>query len=847
MIVIRAFVRPTLTMKSVFRILPFAVGLAACGLATAPLFAAPDVPRAESAPLIKDLTDLKQLDRQLIAMADPSAAATVSLISSEGRGSGSGVIVDKSGTILSAAHVVAALAGDVIVLFPDGRRAKAKALGADFTRDAAMLQITDPGEYPCVEMAESPPLALNSWCVALGHPGGFDPLRTPPLRLGRMLHSGEFLVTDCTVVGGDSGGPLFDTAGRVIGIHSNIGSNLSENRHVPIKVYRDEWDDLKAGKRSGTRFNQKPGAPATPAPAPATPQSAAAAKPDLGLKLGEESADGVTLQAVAKDSPAAKAGLQAGDVIVRAARKKITTAKEFAEALAKPNRRPNLGLVYRRDGEEKWTRIPVQPAKPTQPAKQDPPTAEPKATAADAELDAFIDKMLDERQGGSMQIKLTPEQLKKFGGMENFQKHLAERLKLRHPEVKEFRMEKRPQPAGPAGADADKSNDKLVQELRERAKANGGRLQVTPDEIKQLGGMEKAGKLLGLPEIPDDFFKSVMAALKPAAGEAAAHIATVLADGKEVALGTVVSADGDIFTKDSETAKGAVSVRIGGKTYPATLVRRFAEWDLALFHVEAGPLHPVDLKAAGKAPARGSLLTVPSPDGEPLGIGMVSVNSRPLGQIGYLGVQAKSDDKIVGGVIAQVVLKDGPAAKAGLKEGDLILSLNGQPLPNSRSFTESVTKLRVNEMVKIEILRDGSKQVLEAKLGERPTPPMGADFLKMNQMSGPLSPKINGFPLALQHDIPLEPAQCGGPLYDLAGRCIGINVARAGRVNSLAIPTAKIADLLASSRSKPAAKPVAPASAADIERLNRTLEEIQRSLKAIEKRLDAADASRAKP
>ena len=752
-------------MKLPYRTLSFAAGLLACGLSVAPLTAAPEPPRAESAALIKDLTDLKRLDQKLVAMADRSAAATVALISTKGMGTGSGVIVDSSGTILSAAHVLSALAGDIIVLFPDGKRAMAKALGADFTRDAAMLQITDPGEYPYAELAdpESPP--INSWCVALGHPGGFDPLRTPPLRLGRVLYCAEFLITDCAVVGGDSGGPLFDTDGRVIGIHSNIGSGLSENRHVPIKVFRDQWDDLLAGKRSGTRFDQQVKPPVAPAPPPSA----------LGLKLGKESPDGLTIEEVVKDSRAAKAGLLAGDVIVKVAGMEVTTAKEFAEALAKPSRRPNLMLIYRRDGEEKRARIPA-PA-PAQPEGEQP-----------------------EQPGQN-----------------------------------------------------DKPDDKLIQELRERAKANGGRLQVTPEEVAKLGGVRKLAKLLDLPAVSDDFFQSVLAALKPVAAPASAFTATVLADGKEVALGTVVSADGGILTKDSETTKGVVSVGIGGKTYPATLVRRFAEWDLALFHIEADQLHAVDLSAADQAPARGSLLAVPGPAAEPLGIGLVSVNSRPLGKIGFLGVQTETGEKSVGGALARVVLKDGPAAKAGLKEGDLIISLNGQLVPNSIAFTQAVVKLKVDETVKLGVLRDGAKQELEIKLGERPMPAMGGDFLKMNRMSGPLSPKVNGFPLALQHDIPLEPTQCGGPLIDLEGRCIGINVARAGRVNSLAIPAGKIAGLLAGVYSEHAGKTAAPAPAApavtaeDIARLNRSLEEIQRSLKAIEKRLDAADARRTEP
>ncbi|MCF7674633.1 MAG: PDZ domain-containing protein [Akkermansiaceae bacterium] len=745
-------------MKLPYRSLSLAVGLWACWLA--PIHAAPEAPNAESAPLITGLEDLEQLDKKLVGMADQVAAATVSLVSAQGAGAGSGVIVDPDGLILSAAHVVAALSGEIIVLFSDGKRASAKALGADFERDAALLKIIEPGDYPSVELAAAEPLPTNGWCVALGHPGGFDPLRAAPLRLGRILHYGDFIITDCTVVSGDSGGPLFDIEGRVIGIHSNIGMSLGENRHVPIKVFRDGWDDLLAGKRSGSRFNQKPGDDKPEAPQPQGPS-----KPVIGLKLGAESADGVTLDEVAEDSLAAKAGLKMGDVVVKVAGRKVTTRKEFGEALEKGKSQPRLRLVYRRDGKMKRARIPFP-----RPAKA------------------------------------------------------------------------KPRPAG-----SDESKDELFSKLRKRAQENGGRLEMTPEEMEKLGGMAELRKRLGaIGGVPDPFFLSVMNALKTIVEKAAASTVTVLADGKDVALGTVIDTDGGILTKDSETAKGVVSVRVGDKDYPATLVKRLPAWDLALFHIQAGGLHPVTFDTAASDPVRGSLLTVSGPGSDPLGIGMVSVKSRPLGQIGFLGIEADRNSVVKGKVLVKATVKDGAAAKAGFKEGDVITAINGEPTTDAIGFTQAIIKFKPNDIVKFDVLRGDEKLTLEAKLGERPTPKMSKEFLKINKMSGPLSPKIDGFPFVLQHDIPLEPAQCGGPLLNLDGRCVGINVARAGRVKTLAIPAGKIAGLLNESRADLAAAAKAtPApdddddeiTAEEIAEVNKALEDLQHRLKHLEKRL----------
>src|SRR5205807_1727365 len=92
-------------------------------------------------------------------------------------------------------------------------------------------------------------LKKGQWVITVGHPGGFRPDRSPPVRLGRVIESTKSLVrTDCTIVGGDSGGPLFDMTGKVVGIHSRIGAPLSANIHVPVDTYRDTWDRLVKGE-----------------------------------------------------------------------------------------------------------------------------------------------------------------------------------------------------------------------------------------------------------------------------------------------------------------------------------------------------------------------------------------------------------------------------------------------------------------------------------------------------------------------------------------------------------------------------------------------------------------------
>src|SRR4030095_1140333 len=99
------------------------------------------------------------------------------------------------------------------------------------------------------EMGASDAVKYRQWCLATGHPGGYQEDRQAVLRLGRVSdNESGAIVTDCTLVGGDSGGPLFDLDGRVIGINSRIGQNLAANMHVPVNTYRSSWERMAKGE-----------------------------------------------------------------------------------------------------------------------------------------------------------------------------------------------------------------------------------------------------------------------------------------------------------------------------------------------------------------------------------------------------------------------------------------------------------------------------------------------------------------------------------------------------------------------------------------------------------------------
>lgn len=296
---------------------------------------------AEAPPALRER---QQRIQQVVRDVASAVVAIVTDYENENRrgtemGSGSGVIVSPDGLLLTAAHVVQAVGDEFTVILSTGVRVKAKALGKNFSRDSALARITDPGPFPYVERAPGEALTEGEWCLAFGHPGGYEVDRAAPLRLGRVLEKDVdgFIVSDCTLSGGDSGGPLFNLDGKLIGIHSSIGWRVEENRHVPMAAFERDWDRLMKGeswgrlgqverepRRRPNRERAEPELAETPAPDQAT----------LGVSVyGSQEPPGALVGSVLPKSPAQAAGLEAGDVITKINGKEVTSPVDLAQTV----------------------------------------------------------------------------------------------------------------------------------------------------------------------------------------------------------------------------------------------------------------------------------------------------------------------------------------------------------------------------------------------------------------------------------------------------------------------------------------------------------------------------------
>lgn len=261
----------------------------------------------------------------------------------------------------------------------------------------------------------------------------------------------------------------------------------------------------------------------------------------------------------------------------------------------------------------------------------------------------------------------------------------------------------------------------------------------------------------------------------------------VRVNGKAKALGTIVSSDGWIVTKASELRGGLVCHLADGRDLPAKLVSTNEKNDLALVKVDAEGLTPVDFETTGD-PSIGQWVATAGTQSLPAAIGVVSTPRRtiPYQRVsGVLGIQVEQRD---GPATIREVYEDSAAEKAGLKPGDVLKQLNGQTVGAGASFVNEVRKLNPGDEVDLDITRDGEKLSFTIKLTSPDYGPFLTRVAEQNLMGGQLSPRRTGFDAVIQHDSVLKPYECGGPVVTLTGRAFGINVARAGRTESYALP-----------------------------------------------------------
>jgi len=258
---------------------------------------------------------------------------------------GSGFVVDQSGLVITNNHVIGE-ANDIVVIFNDGRRLKAKVVGKDPKVDVAVLKVESDKPLKTVKFGDSDKIRVGDGVMAVGNPFGLGETVTAGIisARNRNIDSGpydDFLQTDASINKGNSGGPLFNMAGEVIGINTailspsggsiGIGFATPSSTVVPIIAQLEKFHEVRRGWL-GVRIQ----------PVDDT----------IAESLGLPSAKGALVAGVDDKGPSKPAGIQAGDVIVKFDGKDIKESRDLPRLVAAMPVGQTVEVVVLRDGKE---------------------------------------------------------------------------------------------------------------------------------------------------------------------------------------------------------------------------------------------------------------------------------------------------------------------------------------------------------------------------------------------------------------------------------------------------------------------------------------------------------------
>jgi serine protease Do len=259
------------------------------------------------------------------------------------RGLGSGVIIDRSGIALTNAHVVEGVRETDVVLL-DGTKHRARVLGVDAKTDLAVLKLSGDGPFPALPLGDSDAVRVGDWVLAVGSPFGLSATITQGIvsAKARQIGAGpydDFLQTDAAINPGNSGGPLINMRGEIIGINTAIlrgGTGIGFA--IPSNLAKRIAGDLAT---TGAVNRGWLGVSLSPLTA------------DVAASSGVKDATGVVVAEVQPDSPAARAGLRTGDVVIEWNGRKVADANGLARAIGTAKPGDQARVTVWRDRESK--------------------------------------------------------------------------------------------------------------------------------------------------------------------------------------------------------------------------------------------------------------------------------------------------------------------------------------------------------------------------------------------------------------------------------------------------------------------------------------------------------------
>jgi serine protease Do len=307
---------------------------------------------------------------------------------------GSGFIIDPSGLIVTNNHVIAN-AEQIAVTFSDDTTLQAEVVGRDAVSDLALLKVEPKSPLPAATWGDSNKAKVGDWVLAIGNPFGLGGTVTSGIisATARDIHStpyDDFLQTDASINRGNSGGPMFNLAGEVIGINTAIfspsGGSIGIGFAIPSSFARPIIEQLRV---SGKVERGWIGARIQPV------------TDDIAEAVGLDKSRGAMIAAIDPASPAAQAKLQPGDVILAYDGKPIDRSRQLPRLVAETPPEKPVKLTVWRDGKDQEVELKVAALNPNRPA---PPPPEPEKPKPPPSVDAL----------GLKLAKLTAELRKQF-------------------------------------------------------------------------------------------------------------------------------------------------------------------------------------------------------------------------------------------------------------------------------------------------------------------------------------------------------------------------------------------------------------------------------------------------
>ncbi|MEM6260421.1 MAG: PDZ domain-containing protein [Planctomycetota bacterium] len=286
-----------------------------------------------------------------------------------------------------------------------------------------------------------------------------------------------------------------------------------------------------------------------------------------------------------------------------------------------------------------------------------------------------------------------------------------------------------------------------------------------------------------------------------------ASVVQLVVDGEERILGTIIDDEGFILSKASELSGEKIKAVLStGRGFDAELVGVDRKNDLAMLKIDAERLEAVTLSF--DKPGLGRMVACVGISRSPVAVGIISAKPREIrpAQL-VLGVILRAHPD---GLWIDDVSEGFGADKAGIKSGDVLTHVGSKKVIAVDQVVGQLQSRAEGDEVQVRILRGGEPMKVTVGLSEfGPDPRSRAE--RMNRMGSSLSERRRGFELVLQHDAEIKPEYCGGPLVNLKGEVMGINIARAGRISSYTLPSSLIRQKLATLKSgKLAPKPTVP-------------------------------------